>query len=87
VLAYYEDLADKMHETVGSLNGFIERQEIDKLQLQYLHGCGAGDGCPCDCATRVSSRPNNCTSARMRDASLLCVAPGVSIPSPCVPPV
>ncbi len=37
VLAHYEELADKMHEVVGSLNGFVERREIGKLQLQYLH--------------------------------------------------
>ena len=37
VLQYYEEMADKMHEVVGSLNGYIERRDIDKLQLEYLH--------------------------------------------------
>ena len=39
VLQYYEEVVDRLHDTVAMLNAHIERREIGKLDTQQLHRC------------------------------------------------
>ncbi len=41
VLQYYEEVVDRLHDTVAMLNAHIERREIGKLDTQQLHRCAS----------------------------------------------
>jgi hypothetical protein len=60
VLQHYEELADKMHEIVGSLNAFIERGDIDKLHTEQLHRC-------CEASTSLRRAPASVTAPHSLD--------------------
>ena len=39
VLQYYEEVVDKLHEVVASLNTLVEKQDLKKIDAISLHRC------------------------------------------------